>query len=47
MQPDEKDRGSIVFFRVESYFWVAKQVFLGAGVELPGCLGLSEGSDRV
>jgi len=37
----------IVFFRVESYFWVAKQVFWGAGAELPGCYGLSEGSDRV
>ena len=26
-QPDEKDRGSIVFFRVEGYFRVVKQVF--------------------
>jgi hypothetical protein len=26
-QPDGKGRGSIFFFRVESYFGVAKQVF--------------------
>ncbi len=27
--------GSIFFFWVESYFWVAKQVFWGAGAKLP------------
>jgi len=42
-EPDGKDRGSIFFFRVESYFWVTKQVFRGVQTELPGCYVLSGG----
>jgi len=34
---------SIFFFRVESYFGVAKQVFWGVRTELLGCYVLSGG----
>ena len=36
----------IVFFRVESYLGVAKQVFWGVRTELPGCRVLSGGADQ-
>jgi len=34
------------FFRVESYYWVAKQVFWCDRDELPGCCGLPGGSEQ-